>query len=76
VQLGKVAGRLPPLPYQSSEYTFSVRHEAPAEPGQHTSEVLRELGYTVEESEALARKGIVRGAGLPAEDVSDSHRKA
>jgi crotonobetainyl-CoA:carnitine CoA-transferase CaiB-like acyl-CoA transferase len=72
VQIGTVAGRLPPLPYESSAYGFSVRHEAPAEPGKHTSVVLSELGYTVEEMEALARKAVVRGPGLPEKSVSDS----
>jgi crotonobetainyl-CoA:carnitine CoA-transferase CaiB-like acyl-CoA transferase len=67
-QIGKVAGRLPPLPFESSAYRFSVRHHAPAEPGQHTSEVLLELGYTVEEVEALASKGVIRGPGLPVGD--------
>jgi len=51
---------------------FSVRHQAPAVPGQHTSEVLTELGYTVEEIETLARKAPVRGPGLPEKSVSDS----
>lgn len=65
VQIGNVAGRLPPLPYESSAYSFSVRREAPAEPGEHTSEVLLGLGYTVEEMETLACKAVVRGPGLP-----------
>jgi crotonobetainyl-CoA:carnitine CoA-transferase CaiB-like acyl-CoA transferase len=64
-QIGNVSGRLPPLPYESNAYSFSVRRHAPAEPGQHTSEVLLELGYTAGEAEALARKGVVRGPGLP-----------
>lgn len=64
-QIGNVTGRLPPLPYESSAYSFSVRHHAPAEPGQHTSEVLLELGYTAGEAEALARAGVVRGPSLP-----------
>jgi crotonobetainyl-CoA:carnitine CoA-transferase CaiB-like acyl-CoA transferase len=66
VQIGNVAGRLPPLPYESSAYSFSVRRSAPTEPGEHTREVLMELGYTVAEMETLARKAVVRGAGLPA----------
>lgn len=70
-QIGNVAGRLPPLPYESSAYGFSVRRHAPAEPGEHTRDVLLELSYTVEEMERLARKGVVRGPGLP-EGVSDS----
>ena len=66
VQIGAVAGHLPPLPYESSAYSFSVRRSAPAEPGEHTREVLLEVGYTVEEIEALARKAVVRGPDLPA----------
>ncbi len=72
VQIGNVAGRLPPLPYESSAYSFSVRRDAPAEPGQHTREVLLGLGYTAEQTQALARKGTVRGPGLPGKDVSGS----
>jgi crotonobetainyl-CoA:carnitine CoA-transferase CaiB-like acyl-CoA transferase len=68
-QIGNVSGRLPPLPYESNAYSFSVRRHAPAEPGQHTSEVLLELGYTAEEVEALVRKGIVRGPRLPGKGV-------
>jgi crotonobetainyl-CoA:carnitine CoA-transferase CaiB-like acyl-CoA transferase len=64
-QIGEAAGRLPSLPYESDAYGFSVRRHAPGEPGQHTREVLLDLGYTVEEAEALARTGIVRGPGLP-----------
>ena len=30
VQIGNVAGRLPPLPYETDAYQFSVRREAPA----------------------------------------------
>ncbi len=71
-QIGSVSGRLPPLPYESSAYGFSVRRHAPAEPGQHTSEVLLELGYTAEEVEALARKALVRGPDLPGKGASDS----
>jgi crotonobetainyl-CoA:carnitine CoA-transferase CaiB-like acyl-CoA transferase len=64
-QIGAAAGRLPSLPYESDAYRFSVRRHAPAEPGQHTREVLLDLGYTVEEAEELARTGVVRGPGLP-----------
>jgi crotonobetainyl-CoA:carnitine CoA-transferase CaiB-like acyl-CoA transferase len=71
-RLGKVVGRLPALPYESDVYGFSVRRHAPDEPGQHTREVLLELGYAVHEAEALAGKGIVRGAGLPAKDGDPS----
>jgi crotonobetainyl-CoA:carnitine CoA-transferase CaiB-like acyl-CoA transferase len=63
-QIGKAVGRLPALPYESDAYDFSVRRHAPEEPGQHTREVLLELGYTLDEAGALARKGVVRGPGL------------
>jgi crotonobetainyl-CoA:carnitine CoA-transferase CaiB-like acyl-CoA transferase len=71
-EIGGKIGRLPPLPYESSEYKFAVRHHAPAEPGKHTGEVLKELGYTAAEVEALARKGLVRGPDLPGKAVADS----
>jgi crotonobetainyl-CoA:carnitine CoA-transferase CaiB-like acyl-CoA transferase len=65
-QIGEVKGRLPPLPFESSAYSFSVRHDAPGKPGEHTREVLLELGYTIDEIDAFARKAVVRGPGLPA----------
>jgi crotonobetainyl-CoA:carnitine CoA-transferase CaiB-like acyl-CoA transferase len=65
VQIGDVAGRLPPMPYESDAYSFSVRHSAPKEPGRDTVEILRELGYSTDDAQALATKGIVRGPGLP-----------
>ena len=68
-QIGNVSGRLPPLPYESNAYSFSVRRHAPAEPGQHTNEVLLELGYTAEELEALVRKAVILGPGLPGKGV-------
>ncbi len=67
LQIAKVAGRLPSLPYECSGYKFSVRRSAPEQAGEHTSEVLRELGYTDDDIEALARKAVVSGPGLPAE---------
>jgi crotonobetainyl-CoA:carnitine CoA-transferase CaiB-like acyl-CoA transferase len=64
-QMGEVAGRLPPLPFESDAYKFSVRHHAPALPGTDTREVLLELGYSGDEIDAFARKAVVRGPGLP-----------
>jgi crotonobetainyl-CoA:carnitine CoA-transferase CaiB-like acyl-CoA transferase len=64
-QIGPVAGRLPALPYETDTYEFSVRQHAAAEPGEHTRDVLLELGYTAEEASDLARRRVVRGAGLP-----------
>ncbi len=63
-QIGGVAGRLPSLPYESDAYEFSVRRHAPAEPGEHTRDVLLELGYTLPDVDALALRRIVRGPGL------------
>ncbi len=65
VQIAKVAGRLPPLPYECRGYEFSVRRSAPEQAGEHTSEVLRELGYADDDIEALARKAVVSGPDLP-----------
>lgn len=71
VNIGDVAGRLPPLPYESSAYRFSVRRSAPAQAGEHTSEVMLELGYAAEEVEALARKAVVGGPNLPGKEAGE-----
>ena len=63
-QIGNKTGRLPPLPYESSNYKFEVRHHAPAEPGKHTSEILKELGFSVAEITAMAGNAVVRGPDL------------
>ena len=65
LQIGKVAGRLPSLPYECDAYKFSVRRSPPEHAGEHTSEVLRELGYTDDDVKAFARAGVVSGPGLP-----------
>jgi crotonobetainyl-CoA:carnitine CoA-transferase CaiB-like acyl-CoA transferase len=65
VKIGEVSGRLPPLPFECDDYRFSVRRSAPAQAGEHTSEVLLELGYATQEIEALARKSVVSGPNLP-----------
>jgi crotonobetainyl-CoA:carnitine CoA-transferase CaiB-like acyl-CoA transferase len=64
-QIGPVTGRLPALPYESDTYEFSVRRHAAAEPGEHTREVLLEIGYTAEQASDLALRRVVRGPGLP-----------
>jgi crotonobetainyl-CoA:carnitine CoA-transferase CaiB-like acyl-CoA transferase len=66
VKIANVAGRLPSLPFECDAYSFSVRRSAPEQAGEHTAEVLRELGYTDDEVDALARKAVVSGPGLPA----------
>ena len=64
VQIGDIAGRLPPIPFESDAYSFSVRHSAPKEPGRDSVDILRELGYSDADAQALAAKAIVRGPGL------------
>ncbi len=64
VQIGDLAGRLPPIPYESDAYSFSVRHSAPKAPGRDSVEILRELGYSDAAAQALAAAGVVRGPGL------------
>ncbi len=54
--------RLPKLPFRSSAYNFRLDRPAP-ELGQHTAEVMRELGYEEEEISALAQSGAVAIAG-------------
>jgi crotonobetainyl-CoA:carnitine CoA-transferase CaiB-like acyl-CoA transferase len=71
-EIGATSGRLPALPYESGDWEFSLRRQAPGEAGEHTREVLLELGYASGEVEDLARKGIVRDPGLP----GDSGRPA
>lgn len=71
-EIGGKMGRLPPLPYESNQYQFSVRHHAPAEPGRNTREVLLELGYSAAQVEDMARQAVIRGPGLPVKDSSAS----
>lgn len=67
VQIGAKLGRLPPLPFESSNYKFALRHHAPADTGKDSSEILAELGYAPGEIADLARKGLVRGPNLPSQ---------
>lgn len=66
VQIGDKAGRLPPMPYESDAYRFEVRYSAPKEPGRDTVAILREVGYSDADMQALASKGVVKGPGLGA----------
>jgi crotonobetainyl-CoA:carnitine CoA-transferase CaiB-like acyl-CoA transferase len=51
--------RMTGSPIKLSEYTASVRRPPPTL-GQHTDEVLGELGYTVADIEAMRQEGVVR----------------
>jgi crotonobetainyl-CoA:carnitine CoA-transferase CaiB-like acyl-CoA transferase len=73
LKIGNVAGRLPPLPFETDTYRFGVRRSAPGQAGMHTREVLLELGCPTEEIEALARKGVVSGPDLPAKESNAAH---
>ena len=50
--------RLPTLPIESSNYTYSVRHSAP-KLGEWTYEILKQLGYSSEQITQLKAKHIV-----------------
>jgi crotonobetainyl-CoA:carnitine CoA-transferase CaiB-like acyl-CoA transferase len=50
--------KLPKLPFRSDAYDFGLRRPAP-ELGQHTSEILAELGYSQEQIDNLIRTGAV-----------------
>jgi len=73
LQIGKVAGRLPPMPFETDVYRFGVRRSAPANAGEHTREVLLELGYEADDVEALARKGVLGGPNLPGKEGGHRH---
>ena len=66
LQIDKVAGRLPPLPYESDQYKFSVRRSAPAVAGSDTAAILREIGYKDDDIAALAAKSVVAGPDIKA----------
>jgi crotonobetainyl-CoA:carnitine CoA-transferase CaiB-like acyl-CoA transferase len=50
--------KLPKLPFRSSAYNFQLRRPAP-ELGQHTGEILTELGYTPERIQQLRQNGSI-----------------
>ena len=51
--------RLPALPLNMNGHGFGVRKDLPRE-GQHSREILDEIGYTEEQIDALAADGILR----------------
>jgi len=54
-------GRLPKLPFQSSDYDFSMRRPPP-KLGEHTREVLAEAGLPDADIDALLQNGVVAGS--------------
>jgi crotonobetainyl-CoA:carnitine CoA-transferase CaiB-like acyl-CoA transferase len=55
---GRGAAKLPKLPVRSSAYELGLRHPAPGL-GEHTREVLEELGLTNDEIDALASRRVI-----------------
>lgn len=62
VEAGDKKVRLPALPLESGEFKFSVRRQPPRL-GEHTREILEELGISVADIERLAKSEAVMMAG-------------
>lgn len=56
------ATRLPSLPVEMGGEKFSLRHDIPRE-GEHTRQVMRDVGYSDTEIESLLSEGLVRAEG-------------
>ena len=56
------ATRLPSLPVEMGGEKFSLRHDIPRE-GEHTRQVMRDVGYSEAEIESLLSEGLVRAEG-------------
>ena len=54
--------RLPALPMEMGGDKFALRHDIPRE-GEHTRQVMRDVGYSDAEIEALLSEGLVRAEG-------------
>jgi crotonobetainyl-CoA:carnitine CoA-transferase CaiB-like acyl-CoA transferase len=52
--------RLPALPIQFGDARAALRHDVPAA-GQHTQDILRELGYAQPDVDRIAAEGLPRG---------------
>jgi crotonobetainyl-CoA:carnitine CoA-transferase CaiB-like acyl-CoA transferase len=53
-----VRGKIPRLPIEIGAHDFALRRQAPAI-GQHTGEVLAELGLAHAEIEKLRQRGVI-----------------
>jgi len=60
-----VRARMPRLPIEIGEHDFALRRQAPRV-GEHTAEILGELGLGRDELEALAERGIIAMPGVTA----------
>jgi crotonobetainyl-CoA:carnitine CoA-transferase CaiB-like acyl-CoA transferase len=54
-----VQTKMPRTPIEMSEHDFGLRLEPP-KIGEHTRDILGDLGYTTERIEELSKEGIVR----------------
>ncbi len=59
---GGVTAKLPRLPIEIGQHDFALRRQAPAI-GEHSGEILAELGVRPNTIEALARRGIIAAPG-------------
>jgi crotonobetainyl-CoA:carnitine CoA-transferase CaiB-like acyl-CoA transferase len=59
-----VTAKLPRLPIEMGEHDFGLRRQAPAL-GEHTGEILAELGLAPGEIAALAKRGIINAGENP-----------
>jgi crotonobetainyl-CoA:carnitine CoA-transferase CaiB-like acyl-CoA transferase len=55
---GRGPAKLPKLPVHSTAFTMGLRRPAPTL-GEHTREVLRELGLETDEIDALASRRVI-----------------
>ncbi len=62
VDTGHKTIRLPALPFESDEFQFSVRRQPPRL-GEHTSEILREMGLSSADINRLAKNKVVMVEG-------------
>jgi crotonobetainyl-CoA:carnitine CoA-transferase CaiB-like acyl-CoA transferase len=59
-----VTAKLPRLPIEMGQHDFALRRQAPAL-GEHTGEILAELGLAPGEIAALAKRGIINAGAKP-----------